>query len=58
MFGLGAQETLVIIAMLAVFFFGPAIIRKFGKSAGEAVREGRAAAKELKAAIGEEPRRN
>lgn len=53
MFGLGAQETLVIALVLAVLFLGPAMIRKFGKSAGEAVREGRAAAKDLKAAIEE-----
>ena len=53
MFGLGAQETLIIIAVIAVLFFGPAFIRKVGKSAGEAVREGRTASKELKAAIEE-----
>lgn len=53
MFGLGAQEIFIIVAVFAVLFFGPAFIRKIGKSAGEAVREGRAAAKALKAAIEE-----
>lgn len=49
----GIQEWIVIVAIAGVLFFGPAIIRRAGKSAGEAVREGKAAAKELQAAIKE-----
>lgn len=53
---LGLGEILTVVAIGAVFFLGPAIVRGAGTKLGENIREGRKAMKGIFQAIKEDPK--